>query len=204
MSQVEMSQVEVSQVEVSQVEIAQLATAANAWINTAEAQVPDRLVQAVEILQHNRFCTLATVSPEGWPWASPLLYGYDSQLTLYWSSAIVARHSIDLETSEGRCAVTVYDSQASPGKVAGLFFQGVAQLVPEAEVAEAMRHLFARVTNPPDRTAADYLGESPRRFYQFQPTQIWMTGSRIPVGNQLVDTKIQLDQSALLQYLGSI
>ncbi|MFM2431683.1 MAG: hypothetical protein RLZZ511_2896 [Cyanobacteriota bacterium] len=181
--------------------MSQLATAMNGWINTAEAANGDRLAQAVEILRQNRFCTLATVSSDGWPWASPLLYGYDQQLMLYWSSAIAARHSIDLANHQGRCALTVYDSQASPGKVAGLFFQGVAQLVPETQVTQAMQHLFARVVNPPDRTAADYLGESPRRFYQFQPQQIWISGARVPVGNQLVDTKIQLDQTALLQYL---
>lgn len=53
----------------------------------------------------------------------------------------------------------------------------------------------------PNRTAADYLGDSPRRCYQFQPAQVWINGTPEPIGNQLVDTKIQLDLASLLKYL---
>ncbi|WP_339377796.1 hypothetical protein [Calothrix sp. NIES-2100] len=49
-----------------------------------------------------------------------------------------------------------------------------------------------------NRTVEDYLNDSQRRIYQFQPQQIWLTGNRLAVGNQLVDTKIQISLSSFL------
>ncbi len=173
----------------------------NCWVNSADRRSPEHLAQAHHILQTERFCTLATVDRAGFPWAAPLLYGYDAALWFYWSSAIASRHSINLQETQGRCAVTIFDSHASPGKIAGLFFTGVGELVPENQVAQAMEHLFARMDQRPNRTALDYLGDSPRRFYQFQPGEVWITGDRLPVGNQLVDTKVLLDIGALKEHV---
>jgi nitroimidazol reductase NimA-like FMN-containing flavoprotein (pyridoxamine 5'-phosphate oxidase superfamily) len=178
------------------------ASAGNFWVNSADRRDPAHLAQAQQILRTERFCTLATVDRSGFPWASPLLYGYDAGLTLYWSSAIAARHSVNLQETQGRCAVTIFDSHASPGKIAGLFLTGIGELVAEHQVAQAMEHLFDRMDQRPNRTATDYLGESPRRFYQFQPSEIWITGDRVPVGNQLVDTKVALDIGALRRAIG--
>jgi uncharacterized protein YhbP (UPF0306 family) len=175
----------------------------NGWINQPDRPDPKHLAQAHHILRTERFLTLATVNRSGFPWASPLLYGYDAELTLYWSSAIASRHSVNLDETQGRCAVTMFDSHASPGKIAGLFLTGVAGLVSENQVAQAMEHLFDRMDQRPHRTAADYLGDSPRRFYQFQPREIWLTGDRVPVGNQLVDTKVALDVEALRGAIGA-
>lgn len=63
-----------------------------------------------------------------------------------------------------------------------------------AENAEPiMQRLLARARKPtPQRTHLDYLGELPRRIYRFQPHETWITGTRLPIGNQLVDTKIQI------------
>ena len=146
----------------------------------------------------NRYCTLATSSAEGWPWASPLLYLYDRDWTLYWSSAIAAQHSINLQANQGRAFVTIYDSQAAQGSVTGVFLQGAAQEVLDPEQAdELLRRTGERLGRPLDRTAADYLQDSPRRFYQFTPQTAWVTGDRVAIGHQLVDTKVVLDLADL-------
>jgi nitroimidazol reductase NimA-like FMN-containing flavoprotein (pyridoxamine 5'-phosphate oxidase superfamily) len=175
------------------------ATPANRWINTAEGRNPDRAQAVWAMLQANRFGTLATCSRDGWPWASPLLYGYDRDLTLYWSSAIVAQHSRFLVQNQGRATWTIYDSHATTGQVTGLFLTGRAHKVAPIEVEIAMELLFQRLEKRPDRTAADYLGDSPRRFYCFQPQRLWITGDRVATGNQLIDTKIELDLAIVRQ-----
>ncbi len=179
------------------------ATAINGWVNTIESEHPQYLDQARLILATNRFCTLATCSSDGFPWASPLLYGYDTDLQMYWSSAIRARHSEYITHNQGRSALTIYDSHGRPGNIAGLFLTGYTSLVTDTAVGQAMDCLFARMETRPDRVAADYLGESPRRFYQFHPVEIWITGQRVSVGKQLVDTKIQLDRNRLVQCLAT-
>lgn len=82
----------------------------------------------------------------------------------------------------------------------GLYFAGIASEIPPEQVQDTMLLLFERAGGGhPDRTAADYLGSSPRRIYGFQPEEAWITGERLPVGKQLVDTKIRLKLSELEQ-----
>lgn len=79
-----------------------------------------------------------------------------------------------------------------------MYFNGTASELNQDHAQKAFNLLRLRAKKPIPRTAADYLGDSPRRIYQFQPQQAWITGSRLPIGNQLVDTKIQINLSDLL------
>jgi uncharacterized protein YhbP (UPF0306 family) len=180
----------------------EFANAENAWVTTIDVPTPELIAQVQTILHQNRFCTLATTAPDGMPWASPLLFAYDRHLTLYWSSAITAQHSQNLITPQGQAAIVIYDSTATTGNVAGLYFTGVAREVPTTQVDRAMQLLFDRLEHRPQRTATDYLGDSPRRMYQFSPQAAWITGERIAIGNQLVDTKVKLNLSDVIRRIG--
>ena len=61
-----------------------------------------------------------------------------------------------------------------------------------------MKLLFQRAGNVPQRTPQDYLEASPRRIYRFQPQAVWISGERLAIGEQLVDTKVQLKLSTML------
>lgn len=119
-------------------------------------------------------------------------------LNLYWSSAVTSRHSQNLYRNQGRLAIAIYDSGVAEGTGKGLYFSGSASELQPEEVETVMKLLFEKAGgSPPNRTASDYLGESPRRIYHFQPKEAWVTGERLSIGNQLVDTKIQLDLTDL-------
>lgn len=170
-----------------------IASAENSWVNTADSHKPEVINAAGEILQNTLYCTLATCSPDGFPWASPVLFTYDAHWNLYWSSAIAARHSQNICWNRGRVAITIYSTSQSEGAGKGLYFQGISAEVAPDRVGVIMEQLFERARNDrPHRTAADYLAPSPRRIYGFQPDAAWITGERMAIGNQLVDTKIQL------------
>lgn len=177
-----------------------IATAENGWVNTGDTHHPEVLKRACEILQNNRFCTLSTCSADGIPWASPVFFCYQN-LNFYWSSTIASRHSQNLYHNQGRVAIAIYDSGVLEGQTQGLYFSGVAGEVSPEQVGKAMQLLFKRAGGtPPDRTEADYLGDSPRRIYQFLPQDAWITGERLPIGKQLVDTKIRLDLADLREF----
>ena len=155
---------------------------------------------AWQILETTRYCTLSTCSLDGVPWVSPVFFCHQG-LTLYWSSAIASRHSQNLYQNEGRVAIALFNSQVQEGTAKGLYFAGTAAEVPPEQVRARMLLLFQKAGGtPPNRTEADYLGASPRRMYGFQPTEAWVTGERLPVGRQLVDTKIQLNLGELLAF----
>ena len=170
-----------------------LASVENAWLNTFDSNKPEVLKDACKIIFSILYCTLSTCSQEGFPWASPVFFVYDNDLNIYWSSAVISQHSQNIYSNCGRVAIAIYDSSVSEGTCGGVYFSGTAsELHPDSfeQIFELMQQRAGKQFN---RTLKDYQGDSPRRIYQFQPNQAWITGSRVPVGNQLVDTKIKLN-----------
>lgn len=173
-------------------------TAANGWVNTIDSKKPIVIEKALSIIADNLYCTLSTCSVDGFPWVSPVFFAYDESLNIYWSSAIASKHSQNIYNNNGRVAIAIFDSSVDEGTGSGLYFYGTASEVNRDYTQKAFSKLCKRARKQIPRTQADYLDDSPRRIYQFQPQQAWITGSRLPVGNQLVDTKIQLSLSDLL------
>ncbi|NEQ34127.1 MAG: pyridoxamine 5'-phosphate oxidase family protein [Leptolyngbya sp. SIO4C5] len=177
-----------------------MATAENGWISRVEGENSELLERAERIIASTLYCTLSTCSPDGCPWASPVFFVYDATWTIYWSSAIASRHSQNLYQNQGRLAIAIYSTSAGEGKGQGVYLSGYGKELAPERVGAVMQQLFARAgREPPQRTASDYLGTSPRRIYQFEPEAAWMTGERLAVGNQLVDTKVVLDLRRLFK-----
>lgn len=168
------------------------ATAVNGWVNTIDSKNPEVIAQARCIIANNLYCTLSTCSVDGYPWVSPLFFAYDDSWNIYWSSAITSQHSQNIYSNYGRAAIAIYNSKIEEGSPEGVYFEGTASELDQEYTEKVFQLLASRARKPLLKTAADYLNDSPRRIYQFQPQQVWITGSRILVGNQLVDTKIQL------------
>lgn len=170
------------------------ATAANGWVNTAQTKNPEAIALASSLITEQLYCTLATTSPDKNPWSTPLFYVFDQHLNLYWSSAIAAQHSQNLAQNQGRSMITLFDAN----KVKAVYFSGVATELTEKSQLETVLKLFdQRAKRPNPRLAKNYLGESCRRMYKFVPEKVWVTGDRLTVNEQLVDTKIELDLNSL-------
>ena len=165
----------------------------NRWVNTINSKNPKILAGARSIIANNIYCTVSTCSNDGYPWVSPVFFAYDEKLSLYWCSAVVARHSQNLYDNYGRAAITIFDSSVAEGTGKGLYFYGVASELNPNCLETVLKLLHHRAKKQHKTTVDDYQKNSLRRIYQFQPQKAWVTGNRLAVGNQLVDTKIQLD-----------
>lgn len=174
------------------------ATHENQWVNTADSDNPTVIEKAKNIIESNLYCSLSTCSTDGDPWISPVFFVYDDDWNLYWSSAIISQHSQNIYSNRGKVAIAIYGSQVPEGTGQGLYFTGTAKVVESFESALAEKIIGwarQRTKNANNKTAADYLGDSPRRFYQFTPQNVWVTGKRTVSNGQLVDTKIVLNAS---------
>lgn len=177
------------------------ATSSNQWVDSSNKSNPEAINKAKRILKSVIYCSLSTCSQDAFPWVSPVFYAYDDKLNLYWSSAIDALHSQNINRNYGRLAIAIYNSAAEEGTGEGLYLNGGAFPLKLKEAASAFEILQQRAGKILDRTAEDYVGDSPRRIYKFTPAEIWVTGERFPVGRQLVDTKIQIDINAIIDSL---
>ena len=156
------------------------------------------MVKPLSIIANNIYCTISTCSEDGYPWVSPVFFAYDKQLNLYWCSAVVAKHSQNLYDNQGRAAITIFNSSVAEGTGKGVYFYGVAAELEGDGLEKILKLLRNRAGKKGKRSVDDYQNNSPRRIYQFQPQQVWVTGERLAVGNQLVDTKIELDLGLLV------
>ena len=175
----------------------EIATAANGWINTIDSQKTEVLDTARHIIENNIYCTLSTCSSEGEPWVSPVFFAYDKNWTIYWSSATASQHSQNLYNNDGRVAIVIFYSREPGETVQGLYLQGKASEININQFEPVYQLLEQRAGKQFHRTLEDYIGDSPRRIYQFQAQKAWITGQRVPVGKQLVDTKIEFNWSDL-------
>ncbi|AFY37198.1 pyridoxamine 5'-phosphate oxidase-related FMN-binding protein [[Leptolyngbya] sp. PCC 7376] len=172
----------------------QIAMAANGWVNTVESENPEAIALASSLITEQIYCTLATSSTDGMPWSTPLFYVFDQELNLYWSSAIAAQHSQNLVENQGCAMITLFDA----AKVKAVYFSGVAtEFTDESELQAVLKLFDQRAKRPNPRLAKDYLDDSCRRMYKFTPDKVWVTGDRLTVEEQLVDTKTRLNLEEL-------
>lgn len=175
-----------------------LPCAKNNYVGIADPTDMDLPKRAIAILDACRYCTLSTVSPDGIPWGSPIFFAADTGINVYWSSSTVSQHSRNLAQSSGQATITMYVAYDKPGQTEGLYFRGHGEAIEDkAQATQILPLMMAKSGRLLTRTASDYLEPSLRRFYQFTPEAVWITGDRLVDGNQLIDTKIALDMAKL-------
>ena len=135
--------------------------------------------------------SLATVSPDGRPWNSPLLIAFDAELRFYWSSQVDAEHSRNIAVRPDVFLV-VFDSTQPDQSGGAVYIRATArELSDEASIRAALASL-ARRKNEPPKPPADFTGPQRRRVYQAVPNVMW-TNILKDVNGYYFDERIEID-----------
>lgn len=135
---------------------------------------------AQEIIDANRFMTLATAGADGRPWASPVWYAPDGG-TFLWVSKPAARHSRNL-AERPDVGIVIFDSSRRPGDTSALYLEAVAE-----EIAPQAIEVFSRygvAQELPPWTEADVTAPARHRLYRATVSQAYVLDDhdeRIPV-----------------------
>jgi nitroimidazol reductase NimA-like FMN-containing flavoprotein (pyridoxamine 5'-phosphate oxidase superfamily) len=126
------------------------------------------------ILAQIEYVTLATSSPDGHPWNTPVYAAFDKTYTFFWVSAKYARHSQNIRANPHIAAV-VYDSTVSPNTGKGVYIEARAyELTDEQECKEALACLRRRGWEyPPSLDMV--IGATLRGVYKAVPEKIWIS-----------------------------
>ena len=128
--------------------------------------------RARRILERVGNGSLATVSPDGRPWNSPLFVAFDANLRFYWSSHIDAEHSRNIATRPDVFLV-VFDSTQPDQSGGAVYMRATAsELTDETSIRGALAYL-ARRKNEPPKPLADFRSPQRRRVYQAVPDAVW-------------------------------
>lgn len=139
-----------------------------------------------QILQAVLYCNVATVCEDGTPWNTPVFFGYNKTLKLFWRSWTESVHSLNL-TMRPQAFVTVYDSGVAWGKGEGVYIQGtVNTLEDKKDITEALDYLNARSSKV--SSAAEFMNDNPRRIYELTPEKIWINADS-EINGKFIDTR---------------
>jgi hypothetical protein len=154
---------------------------------------------AADTLRRVPNAAIATVSPDGHPWNSPLFVALDETLVVYWSSHNDAIHSINI-ASHPQVFIVIFDSIAADASGHAVYIPALArELTDETSIADALKVLADR-KGEPVKSAQDFLGPHPRRVYRADPSAIWTNVVKQRDGHYL-DVRVEIDPRAAASLL---
>jgi nitroimidazol reductase NimA-like FMN-containing flavoprotein (pyridoxamine 5'-phosphate oxidase superfamily) len=134
----------------------------------------DSKLRAREIIEKVRYITVATVTPDGRPWGTPVFAAYDDRYNFYWKSMADAVHSRNIRENPN-IYFTIYDSTAAPGAGSGVYCTAqAAELSEISEIEKAIMLVYER-KHSISRTVGEFLNDSPARMYIARPEKFWLT-----------------------------
>jgi len=151
--------------------------------------------EAASIIKKILYINIASITPEGKPWNTPVYCAFDKELNYYWFSWKNNQHSINIRDNAD-VFVTVYDSTVPEGTGFGVYFLGKAyELSNPKEMLHAIAVGYARVKKK-GRAIKEFLTHYPRRIYKFVPEKVWVNGDGEIEGN-FIDVRTELNLNKL-------
>ncbi|MGH3293205.1 MAG: pyridoxamine 5'-phosphate oxidase family protein [Trebonia sp.] len=83
---------------------------------------------AQDLIDRNRYLTLATADEAGQPWASPVWYAHTGYKEFFWASSPDARHSRNIAVRP-QVSIVIFDSSLPPGATQAVYLSGAAEVV---------------------------------------------------------------------------
>ena len=147
--------------------------------------------EAAKVIKSILYINIASVTPSGRPWNSPVYCAYDKQLNFYWFSWKLNQHSKNIRNN-ANAFVTIYDSTVPAGTGFGVYLEGQAYEVSNVkDMLVGLKEVYKREKKKP-REVVQFLKKFPRRVYKFVPEKIWVNGDRETDGN-FIDVRTELD-----------
>lgn len=151
--------------------------------------------RAAKIIKKIKYVNIASITPTGLPWNSPVYSAFDNNLNIYWISWKENQHSVNVRNNPN-VFITVYDSTVPEGTGVGVYFKGQAkELSNPTEIITGLTVCYKRVDK---KIAAigNFLKNFPRRVYKFTPEKIWINGEGDINGN-FIDIRTELDLNSV-------
>ncbi len=145
--------------------------------------------KAKEILNKIQYATVATVTPEGKPWNSPVAHEMDEDNNIYWFSDKENQHSINIRKNP-HAFIVIYDSTVPEGEGEGVYIETNVEELSDAEVINSIRNTKkGKVVDD----AQEFLGEAVRRCYKATPKRMWMNDAEEKDGKFVRDYRVEIN-----------
>lgn len=156
---------------------------------------------AIKIIRKIEYMNIASITPGGMPWNTPVYCGYDGDLNFYWFSWRKNQHSVNVRNNKN-VFVTVYDSTAPASTGVGVYLEGEAkELTNPKDMLIGITVVYKRSKHK-IRAIAEFLKHFPRRIYRFMPKKAWINGDSDINGN-FIDIREELNLEQMKEHLNN-
>ena len=157
--------------------------------------------KAAQVIKDILYINIASITPDGKPWNTPVYCAFDENLNFYWLSWKLNQHSENVRNNP-HVFVTIYDSIVPASTGFGVYFEGKAyELHNPKDILIAIKHIYKREKRKP-RDVINFLKKYPRRAYTFVPERVWVNGEGEIEGNY-IDNRTELDLSKLKAHISA-
>ena len=151
-----------------------------------------------EIIEGNKFLSLATVDNDGNLWSTPLSYSYDENYNFYFTSELDSQHIINI-IDNPNVSFTIFDSTRRVSDVDGLQIRGIVGEVDKENLEKVVKKYYQFVfKDPKEREEWEapytYFLENNKpiyRFFQIMPTEIYKRDTEYLDGDRRVKIDIE-------------
>ncbi len=151
--------------------------------------------RAKEILETIKYATLATVTPDGKPWNSPVASVIDNDLNIYWFSDKDGQHSKNVRAN-GEVFIVVYDSTVPWGQGEGVYIQAKAYELNDPDEIRMARQI-KKGSDKDNTNPEEFMDNAVRRVYKAVPQRVWMNGEVIENGKFIKDIRVEVPLESL-------
>jgi len=145
--------------------------------------------RAQEILATIRYATIATVTPDGKPWNSPVAHEIDADNIIYWFSDKANQHSVNVRENP-HAYIVIYDSTVPEGDGEGVYIEVDVTELDNADEINAIRNTKkGKVVDD----ASEFLGDAVRRCYKAVPKRMWMNDAEVEDGKFIRDYRVEVN-----------
>jgi pyridoxine/pyridoxamine 5'-phosphate oxidase len=156
----------------------------------------DLAVETREIIDANRYMTMATADASGIPWVTPVYFTPDGYRDFYWVSSPTSRHSENI-AARPEVSIVVFNSQIPIGGAEAVYVSAVAGLVPDAELERCAEIFCSRDPQVTGFGVADLQGSAPLRLYRASVLEhSLLIRGRDPLHPSEVDARVPVDPTA--------
>jgi nitroimidazol reductase NimA-like FMN-containing flavoprotein (pyridoxamine 5'-phosphate oxidase superfamily) len=128
---------------------------------------------AKHIMESVIYMNIATITPKGFPWNTPVYCAYDTDHNFYWASSTETQHSKNIASNQN-VFVTIYDSTTPEGKGRAVYMSGTSvELTNSEEIELAVQICYDRKSKP-RKPITDFQTPALRRMYKFTTKQIYI------------------------------
>lgn len=145
--------------------------------------------KAKEILLKIQYATIATVTPEGKPWNSPVAHEIDENNIIYWFSDKDNQHSKNVRQNPF-AFIVIYDSTSPEGTGEGVYIDADVEELTDADEINNIRN--AKKGKVVD-DANEFLGDAVRRCYKATPKRMWMNDAEEKDGKFIRDYRVEVN-----------